>query len=255
MDTTFNFESTSEILDMLNYSSMSDVSNSARFGWDGGMSVVDDIFNELQIDLDLKFYKEFNPAVIGMFFDVGLLCSGVPEHWLDLQGVDQSSYFDKTPNDKKETIKIGINCSVPSTSFQSTITERGAAVIVLSHLIQLANHPVSIKQYYSTTKNEHKFFGSVILKEENQETNPNVGFWLCSPQSIYRYWYGVVEKSPIVDSFKNKDAGYGECISKYGEEDSDVFMSGMNNKNSSWTRADSLEWIKNSLKKIGIDFN
>jgi hypothetical protein len=134
--------------------------------------------------------------------------------------------------------------------------ERGAIVAVLAYLLEQSGRAVSITQYCSIENNNHSFTGSVVLKSADEPLDMDLlAFWLVCPDSFKRCWLRVIESLPNAQFLGVYNGNYGSTISNYGELESDMFVKGITNKNETWTRQDSMDWICSGLKNLKIDFN
>lgn len=258
MDTILKFKSTADLVDLIDYGSMAEVVKATRSGWSEGVSAVLDLLHSLSLNIEPeKFQKEFFPSIKGLFYDIGLVCSGVPEHWFSPhQTEDSGSFVNNEHNDLKRVINLNINTSFLSNIKDSTIIERGAAVVVLAYLLEQSGRSVSISQYCATTKNNQGFYGSVTLKEANQPLDLEVlAFWLVCPDSFYKCWYRIMENIPNAFKLGILNGQYGVPEINYGKENSDVFLKGINNNTTTWSREDSVNWIKEALVNLNINFN
>jgi len=257
METILNFESTQDLIDFIDYGSDSSVLSNARGGWSDGMSYIVDLLQNLPLQIEPeKFWKEFFPATAGLFFDIGLVCSGAPECWLDpQQSFNKGSFISKDPDDERKIIKIGINSTAPSGFSKNAMIERGAIVAVLAYLIEQSGRAVSITQYCSISKNNHTFRGSVILKTAEQTLDMNLlSFWLVCPDAFRQCWMRVIESLPNAAALGVIHGRYGTPEINFGENFSDVFIKGIRTKTQEWTRDDSVAWVCDSLSKLKINF-
>jgi hypothetical protein len=257
METFFNFESTSDLIDFIDHGSMSDVLSQARSGWLEGAHTISDLLQSLPIYIDPeKFWKEFNPAVTGLFFDIGLVCSGVPEHWLDPQpAFNMGSFVTTDPDEEKPIIKLGFNTTFPAGFSPAAAMERGAIMSILAYLLEQSGRSVSITQYCAIQKNNHNFKGSVVLKYADQPLDMDVlAFWLVCPNSFKQCWMRVLESLPHSKNLGITKGLYGLPDTRYGEEFSDAFIPGVYRKSQIWTREESVSWICTSLEKLKINY-
>lgn len=257
METIFNFKSTADLVDLIDYGSMTEIIRSSRAGWTKGITAVDDLLQDLNINIEpKKFQKEFFPTVEGLFYDIGLICSGVPEHWFNPQEDNNGSFLGDEHNSEKDIIRLNVNTTFSSDIPIKVIVERGAAVAVLAYLLERSGRAVSISQYCAISKNNQNFYGSLKIKEANQLLDMNsLSFWLVCPNSFYGCWYRVIESLPNAHKFGVQNGHYGSPEVNYGKDQSDIFLEGLNDNSKTWSRSDSVEWIKKKLESLDIKFN
>lgn len=248
METVFKFESTSDLLECSNYRSLQDLHSFANEGWPQGMDAIQDLLNELSLRFDFK--QDIAPATEGLFFDIGLVCIGTPEHWFSPQPINKGSFDGSDPIEEETLIRIGMNMGIPFGVSPSSIIERGAAVTVLVEcLSRKMRLPISLTQYYRLSDRRHSFSSSVVLKPENEELVPDIlSFWCCSPDSFFRFWPRLSENTPTFNKFDTS------CVldTYYGEKESDIFIPGFQERTASWTRADSINWLGPLLQNYGV---
>jgi hypothetical protein len=253
MNAIFNFESTSDLINFIDHGSMQELLAIARSGWPEGLNIISDILQSLPLHINPeKFWKEFNPAITGMFFDVGLVCSGVPECWLQPQDAfNKGSFVSTDPDEERPIIKLGLNSTVPIGYPKAFSIERGAIIAVLAYLLEQSGRSVSITQYCSLSQKNNNFFGSVVLKRADEPLDIDLlAFWLVSPDSFKKCWLRVMENLPN----SQVNGNYGFPICEYGENESDIFIKGISNKQNLWSRNDSVNWIIDNLTKLKISF-
>ena len=257
METTVKFESTEDFVDFVDHASMMDVLSSARTGWTEGAIAVHDLLQSLSLYIDPeKFWKEFNPSLSGLFFDIGLVCAGHPECWLEPQDAqNRGSYVSTDPDEERRIINIGYNVTTPYNFSKTSIIERGAITAILAFLLEQSGRAVSITQYCSITKNNHNFYGSLVVKPANKQLDMDLlSFWLVSPDSFRKCWMRVLEGQPNARKLGLDNGMYGTPEPSYGNELSDVFVRGIRNKTDLWTRQNSVDWVCDSLDKLQIRY-
>jgi hypothetical protein len=258
MEVILNFDSASDLASLIDHSSMADIWGTARSGAAAEATAVAEILESLNLWLSPEiFRKEFVPATTGLFFDIGLVCSGIPECWVDPQPADNTGSYPSTdPEDEREIIRLGLNTTVtPSSVKRATIIERGASVIVLAYLLEQSGRLVSITQYNALEKNNYNFYGSVVLKSADQELNVNLlALWLLCPEVFRRSWFKLMAGVPNPGSLGKLKNVTVQPITDYGKTESDIFVSGIQNTDKTWVREDSLAWVLSSLTKLGINY-
>jgi hypothetical protein len=217
-----------------------------RNGWPEGLKHVVSAIEDISIQLGSATFKtELIPSIQGLFFDIGLVCSGEPEHWLG----EQESY---NTVDSNKIINIGINATVPAGTQTSTMIERGAAILVLANILELKQYSVSITQYCSIVNNEHTFNGSLILKQAGQALDiDSLTFWLVCPDALRRCWLRVMESAPYSEQIGADGKGYGKPVIDYGSQQSDIFLEGIN-RYKEWDRYSTINWINSVILNTNI---
>lgn len=257
MDTSIKFESTEDFVDFIDYASMMDVLGLARSGWPDGANAIHDLLQSLSLYIEPeKFWKEFNPSISGLFFDIGLVCAGLPECWLEPQDAqNKGSYVSTDPDEERRIINIGYNVTTPYNFSKTSIIERGAITAILAYLLEQSGRAVSITQYCGISKNNHNFYGSLVVKPVDRQLDMGLlSFWLVSPDSFRKCWMRVIEGLANAKKLGLENGMYGSPEPSYGSELSDVFVKGIRNKTETWTREDSVNWVCNSLDKLQIRY-
>lgn len=250
MKATFEFKTTKELISLLNYKSMKQLVDCSHNGWKPGLDVIDDLLRDLSLNIEFK--QDISPAVQGLFFDIGLVCSDIPEHWFNPQPINHGAFNGPDPLDNDTPIQIGINLS-GLLSFSSAI-ERGAAIAVLvMYLNEKVKRPVIIKQYYSLETNDDLFEGSVVLKQQEEELNEKtLSFWLCCPD-VVNCWSRIIEDTVCLRRMSTVETN--NILNpnlQFGKEESSIFVS-FNPENKEWTRQDSKKWISSILRSFGVN--
>jgi hypothetical protein len=258
METFFNFESTADFIDFIDHGSMTEILSLARSGWPEGAHAITDMLQSLPLYIDpIKFWKEFNPAITGLFFDIGLVCSGMPEHWLDPQpAFNQGSFATTDPDEERPIVKLGLNTTVPLGFTRNAVIERGAIISILAYLLEQSGRAVSITQYCAITKDNHKFQGSVIIKHADQPLDMDIlAFWLVCPDSFKRCWLRVLESLPNSRDLGVDNGLYGLPDTHYGKEQSDIFIPGVYRNSEVWGRNESVSWVCSELERMKIKYS
>lgn len=216
-------------------------------GWGKGLKNISIIVEDILAQIGSSVFREdLVPSVAGMFFDVGLVCSGQPECWFNQQTTDEII------NSGQKIVNIGINTSVSAGLSVNACIERGASILALSELLERMNKSVSITQYCSTSNNMHTFQGSLVLKTAGELIDINLlSFWLVCPDAFRRCWFRVLEVLPTAEPLGALGRGYGFPIADYGKDKSDIFIKGIRSVRE-WSRTDSLNWIVQELAAQGI---
>jgi hypothetical protein len=256
METILKFNSSQDLLNFIDIHHPK-VHKDCRAGWSKGLAVILDILENLPFNIDLeKFRKEFMSGFSGLFFDVGLVCAGVPEFWLDPQpSYNTGSFVTSDPDEEKKIIRLGLNSTVKQEVSPDSIIERGAVLAVLAYLLEHSGRSVSITQYCAISNYEHSFKGSAVIKPADQPLDLDLlSFWLVSPDSFNNSWIEIIKTLPYSKSFGVNGEKYGYPIIDYGQSESDVFIKGILNEKSVWSRKDSIEWICSELKRLEINY-
>jgi hypothetical protein len=253
MEATLEFKTLPDFINLVEYDSMSEILRDAKTNWLKGSLAISEIFKNLPLFIEpLKYQKEFIPDVTGLFFDIGLVCSGVPESWLNpILPTNNGSFLSLDPNDELEVINLGINITTPSSFSEASIIERGAVFALLAYLLEQSGRAVTITQYCALTKNNNNFYGSVLLKNKDQYVDLNLlSFWLASPNSLRGCWAKIFENFP--DMERNK---FEKPLKEYGVDASNIFMHGSDSTVKEWSREDSIKWICDRLQNQNIKYH
>lgn len=257
MDTTIKFESTDEFVDFVDHASMAEILSTARAGWPSGATAIHDLLQRLSLYIEPeKFWKEFNPNVTGMFFDIGLVCAGIPECWLDPQDAfNNGSFMSTEPDEEKPVIRLGINITEPLGASRKDALQKGAIAAIFAYLLEQSGRAVSITQYCSMSKNNHNFYGSVVIKTAEQKLDMDLlSFWLVSPNSFRSCWMRIIESLPNAKQLGVSGGFCGTPNTEYGLEFSDAFIAGAKNKREEWSLDNCVEWLCNGLDKLKIAY-
>lgn len=246
MKATFEFNSLKKFASLVNHGSMKKLSDWAQNGWDPGMKVIEDLLRDLSLNIEFK--QDISPAVQGWFFDIGLVCSDVPEHWFTPEPVSPGAFNGVDPLEDTTQIQIGINLSGLLT--YSCAIERGAAIAVLvMYLVERLQRPVVIKQFYSTKAAGDLFEGSITIKQTDELIDEkSLSFWLCCPEVI-NCWLRIMEDTSCLQDMASNNKI--EPITEYGKQESNIFIS-LDPEKQTWTRDDSKRWIVSVLKSFGV---
>lgn len=215
-------------------------------GWSEGASVVNEILQEVVLNDQLTtIQRNYNQSVTGLSFDVGLVCSNIPECWLEAEPRDNSiiTSIDRNP------IKLGLNAVTVNHSSESII-ERGSALIALGSILEKSGWPVSFTQYYSLPINNITFEGIMVHKSFDEPLDANLlSSWVSYPNFVYQGWKEIAQ---LVYNVTASDCVYKEPNGDYGKEHSDIFLSGTK-LDRQWTRTDSINWICDEVEKLVIE--
>jgi len=221
--------------------------NAINNGWAEGVDKVSKLIKSLSLEVSSGVHKEeLIPAVAGIFFDIGLVCSGEPECWFAPQ------ISEDVTSEGQKIVRLGLNATVSARFTAESMIERGAAVLVLASLLEQAGRSVAITQYCAVSKDTHSFLGSVVLKVAGQSLDiDSLAFWIACPDSFRRCWLRAMEVLPIANLLGCNDNRYGFPILDYGINKSDVYIKG-NSDAQKWTRSNSIEWIYSTLHNQGV---
>jgi hypothetical protein len=245
MKVTFEFNSIERFDSLVNYGSLKQLSDWAHDGWDPGMKVIDELL--IDLSLNIEFKQDITPAVQGWFFDIGLVCSDIPEHWFNPQPTNPGAFNGADPIEDNNPIQIGINLSGLLT--YSCALERGAAIAVLvMYLVERLKRPVIIKHFYGMGTEEDSFEGSVIIKQlDDVVDEKSLSFWLCCPDVLH-CWTRIMEDTSCLREMTSNAKVNPDM--QYGKLESNIFIS-LDPETQSWTRNDSKRWITSVLNSFG----
>jgi hypothetical protein len=258
MQTIFNFESPDDLLGYVDHYKAVEISKTAEKEISKGVSVVIDLFQKLSIHIDPeKFWKEFFQSTAGMFFDIGLVCAGDPECWFDpQQSFSQGSFASHDPDDERQIIKLGFNATAPLEFSKISLIEKGAAVVVLTYLLEQSGRSVSITQFYGIERNNQQICGSLLIKPADHPLNMEMLLhWLVCPDAIQLFWSEISKRAVNAKNLGILDQKYPFPITDHGMKESDSFIKGLFGKEDNWSQAKSISWIQSELEKLDINFN
>ena len=214
-----------------------------RQGWKDGIDAVNAKTARLESVIGASVLREaYNPAVTGAFFDVGLVCSGEPECWL--QPADEEG--------GSKVVTIAVNSCISGSQSKKTIIERGAAVCALVKLLETQGK--SVRLVYGMGFNVNADLRGdacrmeLTLKREGDPLDIDaLAFWLVCPDAFRRLCFRYIEGHLLWPRV-------GTC---YGYPDKNwtpkadvqvpAILSG-----EQWTDERVQEWIKGILKAQGI---
>lgn len=250
MKASFEFESAEDFVSLLNYRSMEDLLSCIRAGWEPGIKVINELLDEMSLNIEFK--QDIAPAVQGLFFDIGLVCSDIPEHWFAPQPIGRGQFNNPDPLEGEAPIQIGVNLG--GLLSQASAIEKGAAIAVLiMYLIERLKRPVMLKQFYGFETTTKSFLGSALIKKEDEELNIEaLSFWLCCPK-VENLWTRIIEDTPCLREAVSLDQkNKFKPNVQYGKQGMDIFIS-TNSEKENWTREDSKSWIASTLSLFGVN--
>ena len=174
-----------------NTQSMEEAMGLALKGWPEGLAKVCPFADKLMGKLASRIQREtYEPAVIGAFFDVGIVLSGEPECWLSEVQTEQEG----GAGSKVVTVSVSISAAGVMSSQQ--IEHRGGAVMALVQLLELAGKSVRVVAVLGAEWGSGNICDStVVLKEASAPLNADqLAFWLVSPDALRRLAFAVREK-------------------------------------------------------------
>jgi len=249
MKASFEFKSTQELISLLNYGSMEEILSWAQEGWAPGIETINELLGEMSLNIEFK--QDVAPAVQGLFFDIGLVCSDIPEHWFTPQPINQGVFNEYEPLEGEPPIQIGIN--VKGLLTHSSVAERGAAIVVLvMYLTEKLKRSVTLKQFHSIENLNNSFNGILTVKGHEEQVDLNaLSFWLCCPY-IINCWSRIIEDTSCLRDLAGpnpKRASHSNM--QYGADTVDIFVT-TNCEQETWTREDSKNWIASVLRSYGV---
>lgn len=193
--------------------------------------------------------EAYNPAVTGQFFDIGLVCSGEPECWL--QPTEEESAGSKV-------VRISMNTFVSGGVDKETIRKRGALVCAAVQALQMAGKSVEVIYGGRCTRGSGAFFEcTAVLKAATAPLDiDSIAFWLCNPDSLRRVMFRLMELAPrrcaqAIGAYK--DGPYGTPDNEWAPEADIRFLGEL--YHADWTEAGALRQMRALLKSQGVELS
>lgn len=162
----------------------------AANGWPEGLAKVKPFADKLVGKLASKIQREtYTPATQGLFFDIGLVLSGEPECWLEQVETEQEC------GAGNKVVTVSFSISADRTMSAESLEERGACILALVQLLEMAGRSVRVIGILGAEYNSGSAVdSSVILKEASAPMNEDqLAFWLVSPDALRRLAFAVRE--------------------------------------------------------------
>lgn len=216
-----------------------------QHGWQKGVDAVNAKTSRLEQEVGGSVLREaFNPAITGLFFDVGLVMTGEPECWLETNQEDTGN----------RVVTLAINCSVSASISSKTIIERGAALCALIKLLETNGKSVrvvlgmGVNIGFSNPKTTDKIQTEIVLKQEGQPFDlDSMAFWLVCPDAFRRLLFRFLEEHP---QFHRIRGNYGFPDTSYtpeGQIKMPAILSG-----ETWTHEQTKAWLLKILAEQGV---
>lgn len=220
-------------------------------GWPDGSKKVKKLADSFISSVGSKMIlPEFSPAVTGEFFDVASVLSGEPECWLERSESEQEI----TGAGKIYSLVADMCCS--STVDASALELRGAALIAIAQLLELAGHQTEITAFVDGIR-----YGCdglrvrITVKHAGQPFDiDRLALLLAHPAGFRRIGFRLLEEFA---TDKQRDdigirsgGGYGSVCATTPE--GDVFSPSMVNAGPFAHIGTTEQWIESELKKLGV---
>lgn len=181
----------------------------ARVGWPEGLAKVKPFAERLTGKLASRIQREtYEPAIQGLFFDIGLVLSGEPECWLEQAHTEQEG----GAGNKVVTISVAISAAGHVSA--KALEQRGATVMALVQLLELAGKSVRVVGILGAHWKSNICDSTLVLKQASQPLNADqLAFWLVSPDALRRMAFAVREV--ITDGKIISDAMGAQCVSQH----------------------------------------
>ena len=192
-----------------------------------------------------------NSMHAGGNFNMDAYNKGLPECCVTMQPVVSKKFASLIVN---TTASCGVSTEV--------MQRRGVACLALAQVLETNGYRVSIKLAYALAGDRpHKQFCIVDVKPFNQTADMDrLAFFLADPSAFRRLHFSWMEAQPREVRrimWVEPSSGYGMPIELPSSEitDKDIYLGCANLNSPQWHSLDSAqEWIKESLKRYGVQF-
>lgn len=257
MEVVVNFDSARDLASAVDFSSMTDLLEDTKYAAAKEAIAIAEILKSLDLYLSPEiFRKEFVPNTTGLFFDIGLVCSGIPECWVTPKPAGNTGAFPSIePEDERKVYKLGLNTVDSYLKLnQSEVIERRASLLVLAYLLQQSGRPVEVIHYSAFQENNYNLYGSVVFKHAYEELDfSQLNLWRACSEAFQFVWDKLMLGVPKVGALGNLKKVNVYPITDYGKIESDVFVSEIHKSDKPWSREDSLNWVLAALIKLNIN--
>jgi hypothetical protein len=186
------------------------------------------------IERDQLFYD-----VQGLDFDLGLLLSGEPEHYLNVQQVYSEGQGHRV-------IKLALNITASGGIQSDILIAKGAAVSALVYALELCGNRVEVTVGGCVNRGQGEMTATVKRAEDALELEQLV-FALAHPSTLRRLMLSVWESDAA--HMSNVGATYGSPSELNNPERFDVYIAGSKYGDPQWSNTDeTIAWIKAQLK-------
>lgn len=222
----------------------------AQTGWPDGLALVSDLSQAYLDKVGSGMIREtFQPAVSGLFFDVGLVLSGEPESWLETVETEE-------PSSGTKLITIALNATVSASVSGETIRQRGAAVLALVQLLEASGRSVRVLTGFALRSDSSAELSATLQLKGYGETldSDKLAFWLVAEDAFRRCFFRVAESCPLwrkLGAYRESD--YGRVKAEWIPEGADIALGGLRAMDASdWTPEKTKAWIEEQLRKQGV---
>ena len=222
----------------------------ARDGWPAGAALVDR-YASVHADRLASLIEQpvWTMDREGDGFDVGTMLSGEPEHWYHRETRHVESF-------SRSIYRIRMGVTTSSGVNVAAIIARGAAVLALVNLLELAGHGTDVAAIYSGASNEQGR-RTVVIGLKHAEHPPDMArlaFALANPAMQRRLGFEAIRHMPRGQYLA--DHGYGSGSLGFdppGSLRGDIYLGGMSLKERNWTDKDAVSaWIVARLAACGV---
>jgi len=194
----------------------------------------------------------YYPEVVGDFYDVGLLMSGEPEHWLQREDSDQSTAA------AGRVYRVVLNISASWNVPPETIERRGAAAAALVQLLELAGLTTELTVVFAVKKDQARMTAEINLKSASEPLDlDRLALVAIHPAGLRRIGFRLMEIDATDnerDYYEYYSSGlYGYPCNVGEDEQGDVYSPSISSASPTPFSADktTLAWIKEQLTRLG----
>lgn len=222
----------------------------AQCGWSKGVKLADTQAHELET----RLYSLIERPVIeydltGEVLDVGRYCSNEPEHW----GVFKTELVE---GHGTKHISIVVNGAASAGVDTQVIMRRGAAVVALCHLLELAGHRTQVKLAIAVEFKPWYYGIEVPLKTFSESLDMDkLAYAVAHPSCLRRHFFSTAEQTPakfVEQLHFTRYGSYGRPTETQGDQ-GDIYLPCMMYSDARWeTPEQATDWIKKELVRLKV---
>ena len=188
---------------------------------------------------------EYVPDFTGVYFDVGLVVAGEPEHWFQQSPIDSIN---------RKRCRLVINNTASAGVSSEVIANRGKALFSLAASLDMAGISTSVELVYAARKGRGDLYEYwVKLKEYGSHPDYSLAAYAIGHTAAFRRLaFAAFEKDTSIDSL------YPEAVATDTDSDdstSVVYLDRMYYGESQWESDEKcLAWVRERLEAMGVQF-
>lgn len=238
-------------LDFTGVTSYQQAINLAKNGWIEGAQKIANASKKLVDQLSTKIERmEFNYNVEGIMFDVGLVCDGIPECWIE-------PHYTKVESDSNHLVRIMVNRGALGNRATSEIECRGIAIAAFIECLELSGKNVELSICFPAMDDRGNMTTLIVkIKDFDQRLDiDKVAFMLAHPASHRCLKFRWIELLPtkfyktIIHNY-----GYTTDLNSDQQKEYDIYFSSIEAYFRYSSQETMEQWIENQLKKQGVTF-